>query len=673
MAIEPIKGFYVHDEETNTDGVARYDYTALQRAPSFEALAFDLKADLTKSMAWSTGYYNQSGDVVASSNYLHSTSVYVHGIDIVTYSGVTAIGTDPGANWLDANENFLSYYKPSTNGTYKVAVPTNAYYLRWSAHKNDIANLSITAEYPTSRKLNEIFDFLKDYNSTEVFPLDILPSSNSQNGVTFTWEEDVCTVSGTSTGFSVNNIYYNNSAIPKEIDVGEPYYVDFEKTDANIIVEVLTWVNGSVVVQTCVNPTWIFIPDNTTAFAFRLKVYEGRTVNGYISNIKMLSRKPISRVAEIEEHNCVEVFPQDVIWQNDTRDGVTFSWVGNVCTVNGTSTGTSVNNIWYNSSQFPKGIEAGKVYYVDFEKTDENLLLELLTWSSGTASVQTFEKPGWAFIPDNATGFALRIKVYTDRTVSGTIRNIKLYSRKPVSALEQFGHYVTFVDDDTWTNETMERYYSMCKRNGIKGSFAVITGRVSDGFVNASKFADYQDEGFSMCMHAHQQTADFEPSTRDIDACTANMFLCAREMRDLDIVNSDYWVAPGGHVESDIVSLAKQLGVKCLVSTMQNTWNSQANANRYFVKRVGGDSGLSDTLKSCIDAFAADKYGGWLIITTHFNSNYWTNQAWNTHVDELGYPVGYSEFTSMVEYVKNKGCTVVPFAEGYASFEKFFD
>lgn len=38
MAIEPIKGFYVHDEVTNTDGVAKYDYDSLVNAPDFEAL-----------------------------------------------------------------------------------------------------------------------------------------------------------------------------------------------------------------------------------------------------------------------------------------------------------------------------------------------------------------------------------------------------------------------------------------------------------------------------------------------------------------------------------------------------------------------------------------------------------------------------------------------------------
>ena len=29
MAIEPIKGFYVHDEATNTDGVAKYERKTL--------------------------------------------------------------------------------------------------------------------------------------------------------------------------------------------------------------------------------------------------------------------------------------------------------------------------------------------------------------------------------------------------------------------------------------------------------------------------------------------------------------------------------------------------------------------------------------------------------------------------------------------------------------------
>lgn len=38
MAIEPIKGFYVYDEATDTDGVAKYDYDALENAPEISAL-----------------------------------------------------------------------------------------------------------------------------------------------------------------------------------------------------------------------------------------------------------------------------------------------------------------------------------------------------------------------------------------------------------------------------------------------------------------------------------------------------------------------------------------------------------------------------------------------------------------------------------------------------------
>lgn len=38
MAIEPIKGFYVHDEETNTDGVAKYDWNAVENAPDVDAV-----------------------------------------------------------------------------------------------------------------------------------------------------------------------------------------------------------------------------------------------------------------------------------------------------------------------------------------------------------------------------------------------------------------------------------------------------------------------------------------------------------------------------------------------------------------------------------------------------------------------------------------------------------
>lgn len=51
MAIEPIKGFYVHDESTNTDGVAKYDYGWLEDLPKWDAVSGNEPVDMAK------GYY----------------------------------------------------------------------------------------------------------------------------------------------------------------------------------------------------------------------------------------------------------------------------------------------------------------------------------------------------------------------------------------------------------------------------------------------------------------------------------------------------------------------------------------------------------------------------------------------------------------------------------------
>lgn len=58
MAIEPIKGFYVHDEETDTDGVAKVDYGAVENTPDFEALKNVEPTDLLYNVEWEPGSFN---------------------------------------------------------------------------------------------------------------------------------------------------------------------------------------------------------------------------------------------------------------------------------------------------------------------------------------------------------------------------------------------------------------------------------------------------------------------------------------------------------------------------------------------------------------------------------------------------------------------------------------
>lgn len=75
MAIKPIKGFYVHDEATDTDGVAKYDYNSLDNTPDvLDKIFKNVKVNNLEGATFFQGVYgvdigNKTIGVVSSSNY----------------------------------------------------------------------------------------------------------------------------------------------------------------------------------------------------------------------------------------------------------------------------------------------------------------------------------------------------------------------------------------------------------------------------------------------------------------------------------------------------------------------------------------------------------------------------------------------------------------------------
>lgn len=88
MAIEPIKGFYVHDEVTDTDGVAKYDFEELENAPNIRELeSWYSYADETKSENKRYAMYSSSSIGLVDYAYGDAYKVPLHGSDSIKISG----------------------------------------------------------------------------------------------------------------------------------------------------------------------------------------------------------------------------------------------------------------------------------------------------------------------------------------------------------------------------------------------------------------------------------------------------------------------------------------------------------------------------------------------------------------------------------------------------------
>lgn len=110
---------------------------------------------------------------------------------------------------------------------------------------------------------------------------------------------------------------------------------------------------------------------------------------------------------------------------SETRNGATYTWDGNSCTVTGTATGISFNNIFASNTSLPYGMKAGEKYLIDFKSNNVRLQIYQMS-SSGSIVSQLYDRYGaivnqWITIPQNIDGMIIRLFVANGKTVNETV------------------------------------------------------------------------------------------------------------------------------------------------------------------------------------------------------------------------------------------------------------
>ena len=146
-----------------------------------------------------------------------------------------------------------------------------------------------------------------------------------------------------------------------------------------------------------------------------------------------------------------------------------------------------------------------------------------------------------------------------------------------------------------------------------------------------------------------------------------------REFRDNKLVSDDmetaigilkdegfkdygYFVSPYGSQDEGLQEIAKEHGLKCLVSISNDDYlRSDNKESPYNLPRVGfnatdGGTSTMSRLKEHIDAVSVS--GGWLLVGTHIY-NGWTEELLNTR------------FKEFVDYAKEKGLQFVTLKKGF--------
>lgn len=132
-------------------------------------------------------------------------------------------------------------------------------------------------------------------------------------------------------------------------------------------------------------------------------------------------------------YNTHKVFRYDEEDPASAVAGVTWAWSNHVLAYSGTSTAASELMLYEDTTALPDGIEAGQEYYAEYESTDEDVLMIIYYYVSGSASPKNikFTHSGFFTVPDNAIGMKIGVRMpYSGLTVNGSVRKIDILKKE---------------------------------------------------------------------------------------------------------------------------------------------------------------------------------------------------------------------------------------------------
>lgn len=668
----------------------------------------------------STGKNYTADNIFRSKNYIpvHPSTIYYF----------KAPDNDPGNCFIYFYDEEQAYISNVEKKNAQFTTPANCYYIRFrtttagtGVYNNDVCINLYQGDFSFSphngdylpyrdsalfQKVMQnktavinINDIINRYNLKNILEeIGSFPTTFVNNGVTYAWNDDHTVITATSNGatseLSICNIYYDLTNLPAGIAAGKDYPLFMESSNDNLRLETLFYLDGATTggISTKYHGNgFIRIPANCTGFVLRVSVPAGSTLtDATISNIQLVTTGityPISSV-DVLNSNAHDLFEEVCEFSIGQAMGVNYTFNGRSCNANSNgnvTSGVSIVRLFYAEKRLPDAIRAGSRVFVDYETTDSNLYFEARYYVSGSSSstrLVALTKPGEFTIPQNAIGLYLRLIVDSGKKVNGTAtlhyiglapsQNMLMQDVDNILVPYNAGLLVSFIDDDTTNNTYIERYYNACKHNGIVGNFAVIKSHLTDGDTSLDRLLEYENDGFGLLTHVTKQSNApyWTQENRDVDLCRADLCEAIRYYRANGFIGFLNWVSPYGWVDSDFVNLARQLSLNCNITLDQGV-NYPETVDRFNIKRAtfrtDGDLSESNVKKYADEALA--KGYGWLVVCTHFNE--WGSVPWDSTEDANGYPIGYSAFNTMVQYLLGNGFKCVSYPEGWSYYSPY--
>lgn len=536
-----------------------------------------------------------------------------------------------------------------------------------------------------------------------------------KNNVSYSWDNDICTIQGTAeTVISAYNIYANTTGFPHGISAGFPYNVQFKTSDPNILFRIVVHANPDIYMYFNADG-FVYVPTNAAGITFGFETPPGVAVNG-TAQVRLISSK--NNIFHAQEHGMEHV-----------------SWFqfGAIARNNGKNAEPSTPNTLLRTSRYIRKdtqaiiAKTGYKFLVYVYNRDTN---EYLGVAKNNKDVTTsFNTWFTTFSINRTANYNYRIVLAKDDlsvlTESDGVNCI--FVEELPKATPNIQPMITFIDDDTSSKTLVEMYHDLFDAsnyenvpNGynLTGCYAVEGYRLLDsptlyglsmeatdsayppdpstlvveesytppynpneqGTVLKNKLLEYEIDGFEMIYHCMYQYSfgdvahntiylsdslyNGNRTSDNIQLVRKNTIEGLRVVKSAGFVNiGEHWATAYGACDKDIVSIAQMAGFKTLISTAKSGFMmvSKDGIDRYNVLRGHFNPDYADgtrTTDALIDLVDyCMEHNGWAIITTHVNE--WSGKEERYSAD----------FIRLIQYIIDSGCKIVSYSEGLEKYK----
>lgn len=218
---------------------------------------------------------------------------------------------------------------------------------------------------------------------------------------------------------------------------------------------------------------------------------------------------------------------------------------------------------------------------------------------------------------------------------------------------------LSFVDDDTWGVQYVERLKNLCDTLGIKLSFACLTEQVEKNEGLLDTLLSFERDGFPVIFHGNQQIEAYRGATpEDLVAQERDFVKGLQMMHKFGFSDYKIWVTPFGEARPDQRALAMKWGMEAIITSAAiRAVNDPAHKEdfvRYRILRNGLGNNVPMTadelaenvanIKNAIDKAVA--CNGWCLVSMHSAFDMFFNGELDSTISEI------------VQYARDKGVEI---------------